>query len=907
MPSALETLVKILKLEREQGYKNTAVIGGLSAFAEKWQKEAHAQARRPEHHALVDELATALSAYDALPNREARHDAIKQMMSHITGRVAPSPGTASQTAAPPPKETAPAPPTKSKPKPAARPASPKPARPAPPRRPVASSRPAELAEAPTQQGRATAPEPVEEEHEAPPQIARAEQSNLDLFEPADAPTQYEPEPAVAPPKPKPRRKPRRPRPFEEAVDALRGLDAPVGVIPGVGVKMAEKLARLGIQTVSDLLFHLPRRYDDYTRLVSISQAKAGESVTLIGTVRNCVALKGRGGREYLQFTLDDGTATLNVFFFGQMYLRNRLVRGTQVVVSGETDLYLGKLSMTNPEWELLEYDNLHTRAIVPVYPLTQGVTTRMLRRMIRATVDYWAERLPDYLPESVLERAELVDLGWALRQVHFPDHWDYLHYARERLAFDELFLLQMRMLTRRRAWQSVPATPLDVADEWLESAIAALPYTLTQAQRRALEDIRTDMARQVPMNRLLQGDVGSGKTVVAALAAAIAMRNGGQAALMAPTGILAEQHFRSINRTLAALPLDSEVNVRLLTGATPDAEREAILAGIADGSVQMVIGTHALIQGGVAFANLALAIIDEQHRFGVAQRAALRGKGTNPHLLVMTATPIPRTLALTIHADLDLSVIDEMPPGRMPVETHVLPEQERERAYSFITHQIENGRQAFIIYPLVESSEDGENETRAAVDEFARLQKEIFPHLRLGLLHGRMSAQDKEAVMLSFQAGEIDLLVSTSVVEVGIDVPNATVILIEGANRFGLAQLHQFRGRVGRGEHPSTCLLIGDTATASARERLEAMARTTDGFELAEIDFRLRGAGDLFGTRQSGGMQLRFGNDMNPQLVALAQREARTLYEEDPELVLPEHRLLAERVMMTATAETDLS
>jgi len=350
-----------------------------------------------------------------------------------------------------------------------------------------------------------------------------------------------------------------------------------------------------------------------------------------------------------------------------------------------------------------------------------------------------------------------------------------------------------------------------------------------------------------------------------------------------------------------------EIAVRLLTGATPPSERADTLARLAAGTVSIVIGTHALIQPDVDFANLALAIIDEQHRFGVAQRGLLRGKGANPHLLVMTATPIPRTLALTLHADLDLTVIDEMPPGRTPVETHLLTELERERAYSFIDQQIARGRQAFIIYPLVEA-EDPEDETRAAVDEYERLSREIFPRQRVGLLHGRMSADDKDAVMARFQAGELDILVSTAVVEVGIDVPNASVILIEGANRFGLAQLHQFRGRVGRGPHPSYCLLIGDSDEDGARTRLEAMVRTNDGFELAELDFRLRGAGDLFGTRQSGyNMRFRFAEGFTPELVALAQREARTLHAEDPDLSQPEHRLLAERIAMWRAAATDLS
>ncbi len=910
MPSALETLMKILKLEREQGYRNTAVIGGLGAFTEKWQSDAHAQARRPEHHALVDELADLLRRYEQIPSHEERHEAVKYMIGRITGRI-PAPGAPAPRlpAAPSLPERRPVPPSMASPperrEPVtdARPAQPPADR--PPAEPPATATPAA----------AIAPAPVElpAPAELPPETGQLATeavppiSDSAPLEPM-APTGFEESLGpIEQSRPKPRRKPRRPRELAEELDLLRGLEAPVTVVEGVGEKLAEKLAQLDIRTVGDLLYHVPRRHDDYTRLLPINRARPGDVATLIGTVISSQVFKGRSGRQSLQIVMDDGTATLTVFFFGQPYLQNQLKRGEQVVVSGRVEQYLGRLSMNNPQWELLEFDNLHTRAIVPVYPLTKGLSARTMRRIMKGTVDYWAPRLPDYLPESVLDRAGLVDLGWALRQIHFPEHWDYLRYARERLAFDELFLLQMAMLVRRRAWQKEPGVPQPVTDAWLSGVLANLPFPLTAAQERALGEIRADLARAVPMNRLLQGDVGSGKTIVAALAMLMVVENGGQAALMAPTGILAEQHFRAITRTLALLMPQREIAVRLLTGATPSAERADTLARLAAGTVSIVIGTHALIEPDVDFANLTLAIIDEQHRFGVAQRGLLRGKGTNPHLLVMTATPIPRTLALTIHADLDLSVIDELPPGRTPVETHLLTELERERAYSFIDQQIARGHQAFIIYPLVEA-EEAEDETRAAVDEYERLSREIFPRRRLGLLHGRMSAEDKDAVMARFQAGELDILVSTSVVEVGIDVPNATVILVEGANHFGLAQLHQFRGRVGRGPHPSYCLLIGDTDGDNARTRLEAMVRTTDGFELAEIDFRLRGAGDLFGTRQSGyALRFRFAEAFSPELVALAQREARTLHAEDPDLSLPEHRLLAERIAMWRAATADLS
>jgi ATP-dependent DNA helicase RecG len=891
MPSALETLMKILRLEREQGYNNTAVIGGLGAFAQNWQNDAHAQARRPEHHVLVDELVDLMREYDAIVELPARHERVKYMVGRITGRVASrdttsEEGKASSTATPDRKESKQA-------------EYPRETRGKEMRRRVSEKRKArgmpggKQSSMPDQDhpsGKAIS-QPVEAGAEPPDEPPAPE-------DPAFLDTQV---------RPKPRRKPRSQPSHEEAVERLYGLSASVTVVERVGERLAEKLGRLGVHSVGDLLYHVPRRYDDYTRLVPISKAHPGETLTLIGTVRTSVVQKARTGKQYLHVTVDDGTGTLTVFFFGQPYLRNQLKRGVQVVISGRVDLYLGKTSMSNPEWELLEYDNLHTRAIVPVYPLTKGLTARTMRRILKTTVDYWSARLPDYVPESVLDRAELVELGWALQQVHFPENWDYLDYARERLAFDELFLLQLAMLARRRAWQQVPGVPQAVEDRALSAMIDRLPFELTGAQRRAVEEIRTDMARATSMNRLLQGDVGSGKTAVAALAMAITVMNGGQVALMAPTSILAEQHFRAITQMLAVLMPEHEIAVRLLTGATSASEREQTLWLLGEGSISVVVGTHALIQPDVNFDNLTLIIIDEQHRFGVSQRGQLRSKGTSPHLLVMTATPIPRTLALTVHADLDLTVIDEMPPGRTPVETHLLPELERERAYTFITKQVQEGRQAFVVYPLVEA-ESPEEETQAAVDEYDRLARDVFPSARVGLLHGRMRPEEKDEVMTRFKAGEFDVLVSTSVVEVGIDIPNASVILIEGANRFGLAQLHQFRGRVGRGQHKSYCLMIGDISTDDARKRLEAMQQTADGFELAEIDYNLRGAGELLGTRQSGiGARLRFGGDLQPPLVALAQREARTLYEEDPDLSLPEHSLLAERVRMWQAVETDIS
>jgi ATP-dependent DNA helicase RecG len=523
---------------------------------------------------------------------------------------------------------------------------------------------------------------------------------------------------------------------------------------------------------------------------------------------------------------------------------------------------------------------------------------------MKRTVDYWSKRLPDHLPASVCGEADLLDLETAIVQAHFPDDKELLQRARYRLAFDELFVLQVGLLRQRHLWRSVPGKPLSVDDAALRDFIHGLPFELTRAQQRALRQIVTDLRSSQPMNRLLQGDVGSGKTVVAATAMALTVAAGAQAAMMAPTEILAEQHYDTVTRFLADWP-GRPPSVRLLTGSVVGPEREEIYAGLASGDVDVVVGTHALIQEGVRFAELALAVIDEQHRFGVRQRAALRQKGYNPHLLVMTATPIPRSLQLTVWGHLDVSVIDEMPPGRKPVATRLILPAERERAYTFVRGQIEEGRQTFIICPLVEESE--KVEAKAAVEEYQRLQEHIFPDRRLGLLHGRMKGQEKEAAMARFARGELDILVATAVVEVGIDVPNATVMLIEGADRFGLAQLHQFRGRVGRGEHASYCLLVSDSTSPEAQERLQALEASNDGFALAQKDLELRGPGEFLGTRQSGLPDLKLASVTDLRLVEAAREAARRFFETDPELADPDNRLLARQAEQFWQGKGDVS
>jgi ATP-dependent DNA helicase RecG len=673
------------------------------------------------------------------------------------------------------------------------------------------------------------------------------------------------------------------------------LDAQLTVLQGVGPSNAASLAKLGLHTLGDMLYFYPRRYDDYSQLKPIKNLMYGEIVTVIGTVQTVHTRPIRGGKASIVETIiSDGTGGLRLSFFNQPWMANRYKPGEAISVSGKIDQYLGRLVMNNPDTESVDIENLNTNRIVPVYPLTERVTQKWLRRIMKQVVEFWAPSVVDALPESVRSSARVVTLGEALVQVHYPDSQDKLQAARERLGFDEIFYLQMGVLRQKRDWKSVEARRFAVPEEWLSARIAGLPFTLTSVQQRAINDIRADLDAGQPMNRLLQGDVGSGKTVVAAIAAAMIVNNGAQAAIMSPTSILAEQHYRSFTRLLAGENGVMQPNqIRLLVGDTPEAEKEVIRAGLADGSIKIVIGTHSLIEEPVIFQDLQFVVIDEQHRFGVEQRAALRTKGSNPHLLVMTATPIPRSLALTLYGDLDISIMDVMPEGRQPVNTYVLRPQERERAFTLLRGQVKDGKQGFIIYPLIEESE--KIEARAAVDDYETLSKEVFHDLQLGLLHGRMRPDEKDDVMLKFRDRQYDILVSTTVVEVGVDVPNATVMIIEGADRFGLAQLHQLRGRVGRGSAQSYCLLIPTHEDATENERLQAMAESNDGFFLAEKDLQLRGPGEFLGTRQSGyASGLRMASITDVQLIEKARGEAQKLFEQDPELSKPENALLAE-------------
>ncbi|MDO8616458.1 MAG: ATP-dependent DNA helicase RecG [Dehalococcoidia bacterium] len=733
-----------------------------------------------------------------------------------------------------------------------------------------------------------------------------------------------PEPQEPPPAARPRltivpRSPEPPPPVRPPDKIVGTLDSPVSVLPAVTRTTEARLAKLGLRTVLDVLFHFPLRYHDYSEVRPIARMSVGEEQTVIGDVWSLSVGGISRYRKGTEAIIGDETGTMRVVWWGQTYVARRLRQGMRVALSGKVTAFRGRLQLENPEIEPLDDESLHTRRLVPVYPSTEGLFQRPLRGIVRAAVDNFTAKLEDALPEEMRGRLGLPAVQEALRQAHLPDSQEQADAARRRFAFEELLYIEIGVVRRRQEWQVAGGAPgLTLPPLVRAGFVESLPFTLTNAQRRAIDAVLADIGREVPMSRLLEGDVGSGKTVVAAAALLAAVISGYQGAIMAPTEILAEQHFRTFTRLLdpraedagvdglwvqeagpgyvALQPgyLDRPVRVALLTGSLKASEKSAAQEAIARGEVDIAVGTHALVQEAVEFQRLGMAVVDEQHRFGVVQRAALREKGDSPHILVMTATPIPRTLALTVYGDLDITVLDEMPPGRPEVKTWRVNSQDRERAFKAVRRRIAEGRQAYVICPLVEESEAVA--AKAAVQEYERLRQEVFPDLRLGLLHGRMTPGEKDATMRRFRDGELDILVSTAVVEVGIDVANATVMLIEGADRFGLAQLHQFRGRVRRSSQQAYCFLLSDNPSPEAQERLEIMERVNDGFELAEEDLRLRGPGEYFGTRQSGLPDLKVAKLTDVDLIVLARDEATRLLADDPELRSPAHAALQEQV-----------
>lgn len=694
------------------------------------------------------------------------------------------------------------------------------------------------------------------------------------------------------------------------ISATQSINSPITIVKGINSNLAARFNKLGVRTIRELLYFFPHRHLDYSQRKTISQLTEGNEETIIANVWQAQETR-LGGRRSTEAIVGDETGNVRVVWFNNPYLAKKLATNTRVVISGRVSLYKGRHVFESPEWELVEEKELiHVGRLVPLYSLTQGLRPRQVRKLMKEVVDQWAWQVEDFMPAELMGRQKLLGLPQAITQAHFPDDEILKDRARVRLAFDELFLLQLGVLSKKRDWQEgQPAHPISTRKTILETFQECLPFKLTAAQDRALGELLADLEKSRAMSRLLQGEVGSGKTVVATAALLMAAANGYQGALMAPTEILAEQHFTTINMLLSRAGqaeesgnyihkysglLSHPLTVALLTGAITPAKKREVQQLILDGDIDIVIGTHALIQQEVEFHKLGLAVIDEQHRFGVEQRSALRQKGFNPHILVMTATPIPRTLALTLYGDLDLSVINELPPGRLTVKTKWLKPSQRESAYTFIRREVASGCQAFIICPLIEESEA--IQARAATIEYERLSQEIFPELKLGLLHGRMSAQEKDEVMHRFHSGELNILVATPVVEVGIDVPNATVMLVESADRFGLSQLHQFRGRVGRGQQQSYCMLLAENPSQIARQRLDIIEGIQDGFKLAEEDLKLRGPGEFFGTRQSGLPDLRMAKLSDVGLLEVARSEATRLFEKDKNLEKPEHKLLVKEL-----------
>lgn len=714
--------------------------------------------------------------------------------------------------------------------------------------------------------------------------------------------------------------PVKPKPARRAT--VQSIDSPITVIKGISSTLASRFNKMGLRTVRDLLYFFPNRHLDYSSTKSISELTEGNEETIIANVWEARETRP-GGRKSTEATVGDDTGNVRVVWFNNPYLAKRLTTNSRIVISGKVSLFQGRHVFQSPEWEMVEdKEMIHVGRLVPLYSLTQGLRPRQVRKLMKEVIDHWAWQVEDFLPEEIRERQKLLPLPIAISQAHFPDDEILKDRARVRIAFDELFLLQLGVLKKKREWQEgQPANPITTDKSVLEAFLKSLPFQLTGAQDKALREMLADLAEPRAMSRLLQGDVGSGKTVVASAALLMAAANGFQGAIMAPTEILAEQHFSTICNLLSSQgSLDSEedylrtysgilkhpVTVALLIGSIKVARKRELHEKIRDGSADIIIGTHALIQQEVEFHRLGFAVIDEQHRFGVEQRSALRQKGFNPHISVMTATPIPRTLALTLYGDLDLSLIDELPPGRQTIKTKWLKPAQRASAYAFIRKQVASGNQAFIICPLIEESEAVQ--ARAATIEYERLSNEVFPDLKLGLLHGRVSATEKEKVMREFYSGEYDILVATPVVEVGIDVPNATVMMVESADRFGLSQLHQFRGRVGRGTEQSYCILLAENPSEVARERLDIIESIQDGFKLAEEDLKLRGPGEFYGTRQSGMPDLRMAKLSDVGLLEVARSEAIMLFEKDRNLESPDLKLLVKEMNKVWASDTgDLS
>jgi ATP-dependent DNA helicase RecG len=690
---------------------------------------------------------------------------------------------------------------------------------------------------------------------------------------------------------------------------IRPLDPSEAVskLPDVADSRAKLLDKLGITTLDDLIRHAPRDYVDYSKTIHIGEAvllRNGENVTIRGTLLSVDTFRGKKTTR-VEARLDDGTGWIRLIWFNN-FIGRQLHSGDVIAVSGAIESGYGRPSISNPEWEYQRGNGLSTGRMIPIYALTQGLTQKIMRKLTRSALDATRTTLQDFVPTSLLREGSLPSLHQAYEWVHYPPDGRKLEIAKDRLAFSEMLLLQLGLTYRRKGREAGDGFRFAIEPDDIARFEAALPFRFTGAQRRVVGEIIADLRKDFPMARLLQGDVGSGKTAVAATACWLAYRNGLQSAVLAPTEILAEQHAVNFSKLFSKLPEAERPTVALLTGSTKTKTRRELLAELVHGEINLLVGTHAVIQPDVKFHNLALTVIDEQHRFGVRQRESLPGKAyevvdseiaiAQPHVLSMTATPIPRTLSAVVHGDLEVSIIDELPPGRMPIDTRLYLGDDRLLAYDLIREEVAKGRQVFVICPLVEESDL--IDAKAAVAEAERLKTEVFPEFRIQVLHGRMSGKEKDRIMSGFRDKEWDILVSTSVIEVGIDIPNATVMLIEGADRFGLAQLHQFRGRVGRGGDQSYCLLLSEDPSIQASKRLHLMVETNNGFVLAEKDLEFRGPGDFLGTRQSGLPELPWlTENFDTMLFDRARTAAEHIIEADPDFDQPDHARLKERYL----------